>query len=544
LPQKPKTKQPQTAQKRFAPLIAALAVLTAAIFAVYWQTKDFGFISMDDDVYVTQNPYVPKGISSEGMSWAFSADDWQARAANWYPVTWLSLMLDGQIGGARSSTFHITNVILHAVNSALLLILLLRLTGAFWPSVLASALFGLHPLHVESVAWISSRKDLVSALFWFLSLLAYERYARKPTKTAYLAAALAAALGLMAKPVTVTLPFTLLLLDFWPLRREGLQRILKEKIPFFILSAALAAATIWAQRGAGAVSKVAELSLRARLLNAVTSYGAYVGKALWPRDLAIFYPHPGLDIATAKVAAALLFLAAASWFCWRERKSRPYLLFGWLWYLITMLPMIGVIQVGGQAMADRYTYVPLVGLFIAAAWWLAETKTVPAAFKTAAAILAIGTFSGLSFVQAGYWRDDATVWRRALTVTRDNSVAHYNLARELMDRGQISEAVQHFQSAVRIDPDHADAYSALASMHLNSGRLAEAREYLAKTLAVDDGNVEANANMAVILTRERNYPQAFAYYEKALLRGERTQEIRHLYEMTRRQASQDQVPRR
>src|SRR5438093_6101777 len=344
--------------------IAGLVVLgTLAVFA---PALRHGFVNYDDPEYVTENPRVRAGLSWAGLGWAFAAP----HAANWHPLTWLSHMLDAQLFGLAPAGHHASSVLLHAASAALLFGVLEGTTGAPWPSAFVAATFALHPLRVESVAWVSERKDVLAGLCWMLALAAYRRYVRRRGAAAYLLVVAAFVLGLLAKPMVVTLPFVLLLLDVWPLRRPWNVRLLWEKVPLFLLSAAVSALTVVAQRGAGAMASLESLPLGTRIAEAVVAYGAYLEKAFWPTRLAVFYPHRPLLVA--EVATSALVLVVISALALRERRRRPYLLVGWLWYLVVLLPVIGLVKVGEQAMADRFSYLPQIGVLIMVAWAAAD----------------------------------------------------------------------------------------------------------------------------------------------------------------------------
>ncbi len=511
-------------------LCAALALAT---FAAYSRAPSLGFIAMDDEPYVTQNPDVAAGLTSESARWAFTG----TAAGNWHPLTMLSLMLDHDLSASNPCGYHLTNVLFHVANTLLLFILLQRLTGARGCAAFVAGLFAIHPLHVESVAWISSRKDVLCAFFWLLSLLAYVRYARTPNMKNYLAVAAAFGLSLMSKPVAVTLPIALLLLDYWPLDRRslGAGRLLCEKIPLFGMSLALGLATLWAQGSVGAISQLQNLSFSVRLSNALVAYVSYLGKMLWPVGLAVFYPHPGASLPHWEATAAAILLLGLTFIAIKNSKARPHLLFGWLWYIITLLPMAGLIQVGGHAMADRYTYIPLIGVFIALAWEIRKLAS-PLLLKPLAISL-LGILGMMTFIQTGTWENDETVWQRAIAVTPPNAVAQFNLATVLEKQKRHGEALEHFLEAVRIDPSQPKSYSAIGQIEIEQGRLASAEDWLRRGLRIAPNDVEANANMGVALSQQKKYREALTYYERALQSGERTEEVRRLYDWTKRQAA-------
>jgi hypothetical protein len=423
---------------RYVFICAALSVLTLAI---YYQVHTFDFVSYDDPNYVYRNLHVQAGITVGSVDWALTA----GRSANWHPLTWLSHTLDWQLFGANAGGPHTVNLIFHIANTLLLFLVLTRMTNALWQSAFVAALFALHPLHVESVAWVSERKDVLSTFFWMLTMWAYLWYVRKPGAARYLLALLMFALGLTAKPMLVTLPFVLLLLDYWPLERIGAKqqktqgrerrrtfyRLVYEKVPFTVLSAASSIITFVVQQGRDAMVPLSDLPLKYRIGNAFISYAEYIEKMFWPSGLAVFYRHPGRNISIAYAAIAALLLAAATILILRLSRNRRYLITGWFWYLGTLVPVIGLVQVGVQGLADRYTYVPLIGLFIMIAWGVPDLLAKLRYRKTILACAAILTVAGMSlctYVQLGYWKNTLTLFEHALTVTKKNYIAMENLA--------------------------------------------------------------------------------------------------------------------
>lgn len=436
--------------------------LVVVIAAVYEPVVQFGFLTFDDADYITDNPRMADGLTLWNLMWAFTT----TRVANWHPLTWISLLLDRQLFGTWAGGYHLTNLLLHIANTLLLFALLQRMTAATGRSGLVAALFGLHPLHVESVAWISERKDVLCAFFWFLTAWAYVRYVEQPGKSRYWQTVGTYALALMSKPMAVTLPFALLLLDYWPLGRirnaqADLPGLFREKIPFFALSAASSVATFWIQRSLGAMSPLEGLSLGTRVANALVSYEQYIGQAIWPVALAAFYPpRPPLPASMALLAG--LGLAAVSVAVVRAARSKPWMLTGWCWYLGTLVPVIGLVQVGAQAMADRYTYIPLVGLFLIVGWAVPADAAQRHAWRWTLTVFAgaiLAACAGLSRIQVGYWRDSETLFRRALRVTRDNWLAHNNLGVALKEAGRPrEEEMEQYRQAIRLRPDYAEAH--------------------------------------------------------------------------------------
>jgi tetratricopeptide (TPR) repeat protein len=447
----------------------ALALVT---LAVYGQTvwNNFEFLNIDDNEYVTANPHVQAGLSADGIRWAFTT----YHAYNWHPLTWLSLQLDATLGWPSPRGFHLTNILLHAANAVLLFYLLRRMTGDVWPSAAAAALFALHPTHVESVAWITERKDVLSTLFWLLTTIAYVRYVERPGWGRYLLIIVLLALGLMAKPMLVTLPATLLLLDYWPLRRPLRGWLIVEKLLLFALVAASLPLTIAAQ--AQAIRSFDQLPVSSRAANAVVSYAEYLVMMVWPADLAPFYPHPKGGIPGWQIAISAAVLIAITAVVALARRKR-YLLVGWLWYLGTLVPVIGIMQVGIHALADRYTYIPYIGLAIMLAWGTADViRAWPATLRTLAttSIAALAACAALTWWQVGVWHDSIALWQHTLAVTPNNTLAHEYLARELTNRGRMDEAAAQYREALKLMPQAAWMHGNLGVVLQALGRTDEA----------------------------------------------------------------------
>ena len=500
-------------------LIALL--LAFATLVVFLPAGRFNFLNYDDNDYITDNAFVKQGVTWSGVRTAFTT----FHASNWHPLTWLSHMADCMLFGLNPGAHHFVNVLLHAANVALLFGLLFRLTEKLWPAALIAALFAWHPLHVESVAWVSERKDVLSTFFALLTLLAYARFAKENSRRAYWLALLLFALGLLAKPMLVTLPFVLLLLDFWPLKRFSFAAfhlpLLLEKIPFFILAAGSCIVTFLAQRNGEAVVSLAKVSLRYRLENAPVAVVDYLLKFFWPADLCAIYPmQPAISAPEVALAVAVLLLVSLA--AWRGRNARPYFLVGWLWFLGTLVPVIGLVQVGGAAMADRYTYIPSIGFFIAVVFLLDELGTslrTPKVIATGmASIILTGCVLALEN-QLSYWRDSETLFRRAIAVTRDNDIAlvnlgvaldaqyrlaeavsvyrqaeqigqgryqlHNNLGNILSLLGRHAESLAEYQEAVRLRPTSAFLHNALGSQFTALGRFAEALKEFAEASRLD-----------------------------------------------------------
>jgi tetratricopeptide (TPR) repeat protein len=469
----------------------ALLILAAVTFFVYSQVGEHEFVAFDDRQYVL-NEQVKAGLTSEGVRWAFETTYF----SNWHPLTWLSYMLDSELYGTKPAGYHLTNVLLHIANTILLALALQRLTGAVWPSTFVAALFALHPLHVESVAWAAERKDVLSAFFWMLTLLAYASYARRSWSLwRYGLVVLCLSLGLLAKAMLVTLPFVLLLLDFWPLgriRAQGhrgpidrarLRSVVLEKLPLLVPVAVASYLTFVAQQQGGAFPE--GLPVHLRIGNALLAYVSYLAKMIWPTGLTIFYPHPGATLALGVTVAAGLLLGAISLLVVRGASTQPYLMVGWLWYLGTLLPVIGLIQIGRQAMADRYTYLPLVGVFIMGAWGVPELlqrRRLARAWLTPGAIAVLGVLSVCTWLQIGYWKNSIRLFERAAHVTENNRLAHFNLGGALMEAGRDEAAIRHFHEALTIDPRFHPAHQNLEVVFARRGNQEQAARHRALAL--------------------------------------------------------------
>src|ERR1039458_5637212 len=419
-------------------------LLAAAVLAAYGQVLHFDFVTYDVPDYVTQNPHVRAGLTWAGIAWAFRS----SFAGNWFPLTWLSHMLDCSLFGLDSGWHHFTNAWIHTLSTLLWFALLKRLTGARWRSALVAFLFALHPLHVESVAWVAERKDVLSGLFWVPTLWGYAAYTVRPGPVRYMLTLCLFCLGLVAKPMLVTLPVVLLLLDRWPLRRGT--KIL-EKIPFFAASIAVSVVTYLVHQEVGATASFSLIPAVVRFENSLVSYAAYFLQTLWPADLAVFYPYP-LGSLVVPAAIAGIALATVTVLVIRVFPRRPYLAIGWLWYLITLVPVIGLIQVGAQARADRYTYIPMIGLAISLVWGVSEaSERWPRIQMALAAALCLACLT-VTWLQVRYWRDSIPLYQHAIEVTSGNYVARFNLASVLETRGELAEAVTQLRETVRIRP--------------------------------------------------------------------------------------------
>ncbi len=491
---------------------AVVVGLVAAVLTAFWPALHNGFVNYDDIHYLTENRYIRRGFTAETLWWALTTD----RPNYWHPLTLLSHMVDWQLYGPAPAGHHATNLVLHVVNTLLVFLFFERTTGATWRSALVAALFGLHPLRVESVAWAAERKDVLSALLWLLTLHAYVGWVARPRLGRFLLVALGFTLGLAAKPMLVTLPLTLLLLDYWPLGRFGApggrwRSLVLEKLPLLPIAAAAAVATVAAQR-AGKLRSLDEYPILLRLENAVVSYVAYLGKTLWPRDLAVLYPHPdSLPPSKVLACAALLVLLALA--VWRLRRSRPHLLVGWLWFLGTLLPVMGLVQVGEQAMADRFTYVPLIGIFVVIAWLI---PAVAPSLVTAIAAAALLLLAVQTHIQVGYWRNATTLFEHALAVEERNPVAHMNFGFELLQAGDVDGAIGHFERALVLRPYYLNARVELGNALVTRGRAGEAIVHYSRALQVDPTSVQALTNLGRSLALEGRVDEAIPYHEQAL----------------------------
>ena len=497
----------------------ALAVLTWAVFG---QTLRYDFVNYDDPHYVYQNARIASGINLANVRWAFT----HIHSENWHPLTTITHMLDCQLHGLNAGWHHFTNVLLHAIAVVLLFVALQQMTGALWRSAFVSAVFAVHPLHVESVAWIAERKDVLSAVFFMVTLLAYLNYTRAPSIGRYLTVALAVVLGLMSKPMLVTLPFVLLLLDYWPLgrfeahrsntRRQVLQLVL-EKIPLIVLSAVSSIVTFLAQRGA--IGWTEELPVSERISNALVAYVVYIRQMFWPTGLAVFYPHPENRLPALEISLALIVLVGITTAAFHFRKKAPYFITGWLWYLGMLVPVIGLVQVGWQGHADRYTYLPQIGLYIAVTWAVTDfTRSwrVQRMVLTAAGVVVLGALTWSSRLATAYWRDSETLFTHALAVTRNNDVALNNLGIIFLAKGRLDDAISNLQAAIDLRPENAPAHDNLAKALLQKGQVAEAMVHYRKFLEIEPENVEARNTLGTALIQQGKLREAIGQWQDAL----------------------------
>jgi tetratricopeptide (TPR) repeat protein len=505
-------------------------LLAGAVLVPYVQVRDHVFITFDDDLYVTANPMVRAGLTWQGVKWAFTT----LHSSNWHPLTWLSHMLDAQLYGLQPRGHHLTNVAFHLANTILLFLFWARVTGALWPSALVAALFALHPLHVESVAWVAERKDVLSAFFWLATMWAYAGYAASPSTRRYLAVLLCFTLGLLAKPMLVTLPLVLLLLDYWPLGRvpggpgaapgfAGMSepravaakrvywQLFKEKIPLFALAGLSCLITLAAQKGSGAVMPLALRPLGPRLANALAAYVEYLVKLFWPFPMTFFYPLAPVPWWQA-AGAGLALLALSIWLLSRARRY-PYLAVGWLWYLGALAPVIGLVQVGGQALADRYTYIPFIGLFVMVAWGVSAAT---AGWRYRQALLSLGAGAALlacllaTWVQAGYWRNSETLFHHALQIDKNNYMAYHHLGMALAAEGKIDQAVAAYRQTLTIAPQYPSTYNNLGIIYAEQGRFDEAVAFFKEAIRLTPANISFYRNLALTYQKQGKTAEADA----------------------------------
>lgn len=490
-------------------------LLTLVTLLAYLPVTHDDFLNYDDSDYVTQNQVVQNGLTWAGIKWAFTT--WHA--SNWHPITWLSHMADCELFRQNPGGHHLVNVLFHTANAVLLFILLLRLTGALWPCAFVAALFAWHPLHVESVAWISERKDVLSTFFALLALLSYATYAQENSRRHYWFSLIFFALGLMSKPMLVTLPFVMLLLDYWPLQRIpkiSIRHLVFEKQPFFLLAAISCGITFLAQRNE-AVASLAKVSALLRFENAITAYAGYLLKTIWPANLSVFYPLPK-QIAWPVVAISTAFLIFVSAVVWRERKRNSWLLVGWLWFLGTLVPVIGLMQVGDQAMADRYTYFPLIGIFVAVAFYANEWSRRFHSLRIAFVIAAVSILAGclaLTENQLRYWHDSETLFRHALAVSEDNALAHLNLGAALQNQNKPAEALAQYQQVLQLDPGRHEAYSDIGKILDEQGKPQAALDYCRAAVQLDPNSSPSHNNLGLVLMELGDFKEAMSQFSEA-----------------------------
>ncbi len=529
--------QPAETRIEDSRIAAAICVmLAAATQFAYWQVQSFAFVLFDDPLYVLENRVVKEGLTAQGLSWAFTSFS----AANWHPLTWISHMVDVEVFRFNPAGHHWTSVVIHTVNGVLLFLVLRAMTQCTWPSAFVSALFALHPLHVESVAWVSERKDVLSTFFWFAAMGAYLRYVREPGLARYGLVAFLFVLGLLSKPMVVTLPFVLMLLDLWPLNRyvdtrtfmdrhwparsqatvPVFFRLFTEKIPLMMLSAASAVITLLAQKGGGAFVTFESLPMGLRLANALDSCFGYLSRMVIPVDLAFFYPL-SREIILWQIATYAIVLALITGLVIVSVRRYPYLFVGWFWFLGTLVPVIGIIQVGMQAMADRYTYVPLTGIFILAAWGMKSIVEKVARGKllfSAISIAVIAALTILTGLQAQTWRDSVTLFTRALAISDRNHIAHNNLAAIYLEAGRVDDAMPHIRRALEIYPLYAQAHGNMGAALFMQKKYGDAEKHLTKALQIDPANTEFQVHLATIKATTGKEEEAIKMFENILLR--------------------------
>ena len=494
-----------------------------AVWIVFGQARHHEFVNFDDDVYVTQNPPVTAGLTQHSLGWAFTHID----HANYHPLTTISHMADYQFFGSNAGGHHVTNVILHAATAICLFLVLFKMTGDVWCAAFAACLFALHPFRAESVAWVAERKDVLSGFFFVLTLGAYARYVQKPSAMRYLLVLVGYVLGLLSKPMLVTLPFVMLLLDYWPLRRLDFQtpgflkkggRLLAEKIPFFVLSIVGCIVTIKAQ--SDVIHRAEEFSFPHRLGNAIVGYADYLKQYVWPVDLAPFYPLPLEGHPASVIGVCLIVLAGLSFAAWHWRKQYPWALTGWLWYLGMLVPVIGIIQVGAQARADRYTYLPQIGLGIVIAWTIAKAISTwqnrgPMLWSgSLAVLLALGV---ATYKQVSYWHDSESLWLHTIACTSEkNALAESNLGNHYFQKGQIDAAVYHCGKALDVWPDDPGANNCVGYIQLQRGQMDDALKHFQVALEAQPNYTPARNNLALALLQSGHVDDAIAQFEQVL----------------------------
>lgn len=514
---------------RYAASISIAIVILTSI--VYWQVGGHDFVSLDDGSYVFENPHVTTGLDKENLVWAFTS----FHAGYWIPVTWISLMADAELHGIAPGGFHLTNLFFHIGSALILFFLLIRFTGAIWQSAVVAALFALHPMHVESVAWITERKDVLSVFFGFLALLFHAEYATQGGRRWYSLALLAFVLGLMAKPMLVTLPVVMLLMDFWPIRRfapygdtpgqddshpgtSALTSLVKEKAPFLACSFIFSAITIYTQHHEGATRGMDLLPLELRIANASTSYLKYLSKIFWPTDLAVFYPFP-TSIPSWQVICSCLVLLVLSAIFIGTGKRHPFLVVGWFWFLVTLTPVIGLLQAGEQSMADRFIYLPATGLYIAVAWGVPVLTKILPQQKVVLALLAgtaIAGLAALTWKQLKHWQNSISLYQHTIQVTTDNYLAHHNLALAYAKKGLLDEAIEEYGKTIEINRNDYEAHNNYGLALAGKGQLDEAISAFGKAVAINPNHAVSYNNLGIALAQKGQFDEALAEYQKAL----------------------------
>lgn len=509
-------------------LVICLCLAAVSLFA-YGKIINHAFVNYDDPTYVTENPHVKGGLTREGIIWALTTH----HDGNWFPLTWMSHMLDYALFRLNPMGHHWTNLLIHMANAILLFLVFRLMTKAVWKSAVMAALFAIHPLHVESVAWVAERKDILSTFFGMLMFLSYYRYVKERQNVYYLLTLFFFCLGLMAKPMLVTLPFVLLLLDYWPLERFGYSHTregtsiedrlffmcVREKIPLFALSVLSSVMTFFVQLRGGGVKSLGDFSLSERISNAFVSYVKYMAKAVWPDHLAVFYPHPGSTLPGWQIAAAVVLIFSITFFALRGARKLPYLAVGWLWYLGTLIPVIGLVQVGAQAMADRYTYIPLTGLFILVVWGASDLTSGWHYRKivlvvSGAAMLSILT--ARTYFQVDHWKNSVSLFEHTINITRNNGRAYNNLGNALSTRGEFDKADFYLKKALRLNPENAMVLFNLGKNQFDWGHFDTAASYYRRVLKINPEHTGALNNLANLLAEKGRYDEAVSYYQAVL----------------------------
>ncbi|MEO5361825.1 MAG: tetratricopeptide repeat protein [Nitrospirota bacterium] len=493
---------------------AVVLLLVAAALIVFLPVKDFDFVSFDDAIHISNNLYVRAGLTAEGLKWAFTT----TLEGNWVPLMWLSHMVDAEIYGTHPGGHHMTNLILHIINSVLLFLLFKKMAGAIWRSAFVAALFAIHPAHVESVAWVSERKDLLSALYWFITMFAYIKYTEYPSVKTYMYVIIFFVLGLMSKPMLVTLPFVLILIDCWPLdrlRQTALSKLIIEKLPLFIISGVFSVITYFAQKNYNAVISLTELPLSLRLGNVVVSYIKYLKNALVPTELSVFYPRMEVIEAWQWIGAVVI-LSGISIYAVMSVKKLPHIFTGWFWFLGTMVPVIGIVQVGAQGMADRYTYIPFIGLFIAAAYAeVIERVPVKIIPKVAAAAIIFACI-GLSIKQVRYWQNSTILLTHAAETIKTSALLYYNLGTVLAEEGKYDQSLNAFDKSIEIEPSRVDAYINKGVVFMRIRQFDKAAESFSKAIAVKPDIPEAYNGLGEAMMSLGSRETAATLFQKAL----------------------------
>ena len=516
-----------TAEPKDRRALLIAAVLCLVTLALYWNVLGHQFLNYDDPDYLTQNPMVQRGLTGEGIRYAFTAPV----SSNWHPLTILSLMLDVQLFGARPGVIQFISVLFHVANSILLFLLARRMTGALWASAFVAAFFAWHPLRVESVAWLAERKDVLSAFFLLLTLLAWTAWIRRPSIGRYVLSLVFFALGLMSKPMLVTLPFAMVLLDLWPFQRlrigagegsavdkKSLVESLREKVPFIALALISSYITFIVQRGGQSVATMERIPLLSRVANALVAYAAYLWKTIWPVNLSVYYPYPE-TIQTASAIITAVLLLGISFLVWRNWRARPWLFTGWFWYVGTLVPVIGIVQVGSQAMADRYSYIPSIGLGFAIAFGAQELLSLRPGFRRPIGVLAAVFIAGwilLTGRQVNFWKNDETLFSHALQATTRNHLASAVLGSTAAQTGRMNEAARLFEQAIQWRPDSFEAHTAYGVALLNSGNLEKAEEHLHRAIQFNPMQFEAFNGLGAVLSRQKKPDEALEKFTSAL----------------------------